>query len=284
MRVVFEINKGGSEEDVIVPSPEETDSHNETDVPENHWVYAIATAFLGAVMVIPPLSSFVNSLPPIQYVQDLVSTSVLSARSGNLANRIVKAMQRKSYQLSTNPSEVNIIYLRGTDQYGNSNGNRINSWSDRRLVLMFRFGSPTIVGNWAATTKPGLPAIKNPTNNQGAAFIEPGQYSAWRVGTHYGMFGRVELGLVQVAPVNFRRDVNRNGKVDSTPVQLGIIGLNQHSGSDQELVDRASYACLAGQSESGHLHSFMPLVKADPRYRRNRAFVFTTTILDASDL
>ena len=129
-----------------------------------------------------------------------------------------------------------------------------------------------------------MPAIRNPLGKAGAAFIEPGQYKAWRVDIHNGIFGRSEEGLVQVAPVNFRRDVNRNGKVNSEPLELGMIGLNQHSGSDQAKVDRASYACLAGQSESGHLHNFMPLVKADPRYRRNRAFVFTTTILDARDL
>jgi hypothetical protein len=63
-----------------------------------------------------------------------------------------------------------------------------------------------------------------------------------------------------------------------------MIGLNQHSGSNQLKVDQASYACLAGQSESGHLHEFMPLLKSDPRYRRNRNFLFTTTILDVSDL
>lgn len=283
MRVVFEINKGGKEEDVIVPSPELINSHNEVDAPENNWGYAIATAFLVAVMVIPPLSSFIDSLPPTQYLQTLVSTSVLNNRSDNLANRIVKAMQRKGYQLSTNPSEVNIIYLRGADQYGNSNGNRINEWSDRRLVLMFR-GQPTVVGNWAATVKPGLPAIKNPTNNQGAAFIEPGQYSAWRVGTHYGIFGRVELGLVQVAPVKFRRDVKGSGDVSDQPVQSGMIGLNQHSGSDQQYVNKASYACLAAQSQNAHLNKFMKLVMSDPRYRRDKNFVLTTTILDVSDI
>ncbi|BDA73868.1 hypothetical protein CAL7716_080340 [Calothrix sp. PCC 7716] len=282
MRVVFEIDKGGKEEDLIVPSPKLINSHHEVDAPENNWGYAIATAFLVATIVIPPLSSFVNSLPPIQYVQNLVSTG--RYRNDNLANRIVKAMQRKGYQLSTNLDEVNIIYLRGADQYGNSNGNRINEWSDRRLVLMFRNGQPTIVGNWAATTKPGLPAIKNPTNNQGAAFIEPGQYSAWRVGTHYGMFGRVELGLVQVAPVKFRRDAIRLGDVSKQPVQSGMIGLNQHSGSDQQYVNKASYACLAAQSQNAHLNKFMKLVMSDPRYRRDQNFVLATTILDVSDI
>jgi hypothetical protein len=90
--------------------------------------------------------------------------------------------------------------------------------------------------------------------------------------------------LIQVTPVSFRRDVNRNGNVNTEPLQSGTIGLNQHSGSDQPKVDHASYACLAAQSQSGHLREFMPLVKSDPRYRRNRGFLFTTTILDAGDL
>jgi len=202
----------------------------------------------------------------------------------NLANRVYKTMQTKGYQLFKGEGEVNIIYLRGVDKDGKRNSNAINEWSDRRLVLIFRNGQPTIVGNWAATVKPGIPAIRNPLGKAGAAFIEPGQYQAWRVDTHHGIFGRVEEGLVQVAPVKFRRDVNRDGNVDGEPIQSGMIGLNQHSGSDQLKVDQASYACLAGQSESGHLREFMPLVKSDPRYRQNRSFLFTTTILDASDL
>jgi hypothetical protein len=275
MRIIFETD---NDSQVDVTSTDVVDEQG------GSWKYVLATAVLVGSIVVAPISNWLDSLVVVQQVRSVVYPQFEQPVNNSLASRVYQAMHRKGYQVFTNEGEVNIVYLRGADKDGKPNGNKINEWSDRRLVLTFRNGQPTIVGNWAATVKPGLPAILNPLGKSGAAFIELGQYKAWRVGIHNGIFGRSEEGLVQVAPVNFRRDVNRNGKVDSTPVQSGMIGLNQHSGSDQLKVDRASYACLAGQSESGHLNDFMPLVKADPRYRQNRAFVFTTTILDASDL
>ncbi|RUT03632.1 hypothetical protein DSM106972_052710 [Dulcicalothrix desertica PCC 7102] len=276
MRITFEVDND-SQTDIT-----------STDVVDEHsvgsWKHLLATAVLVGSIVVAPISNWLDSLVVVQQVRSVVYPQFEQPVNNSLASRVYQAMRRKGYKVFTNEGEVNIIYLRGAEFDGKSNGNAINEWSDRRLVLMFRNGQPTIAGNWAATVKPGLPAIRNPLGKAGAAFIEPGQYKAWRVDIHNGIFGRSEEGLVQVAPVNFRRDVNRNGKVDSEPIQSGIIGLNQHSGSDQLKVDRASYACLAAQSQSGHLYKFMPLVKADPRYRRNRAFVFTTTILDARDL
>ncbi|RUT01589.1 hypothetical protein DSM106972_066860 [Dulcicalothrix desertica PCC 7102] len=270
----------------------ETDNDSQTDVTSTDvvdeqggsWKYVLATTVLVGSIVVAPISNWLDSLVVIQQVRSVVYPQFGQPVSNSLASRVYQAMRRKGYQVFTNEGEINIVYLRGADKNGKPNSNAINEWYDRRLVLMFRNGQPTIAGNWAATVKPGLPAIRNPLGKAGAAFIESGQYKAWRVGIHNGIFGRSEEGLVQVAPVNFRRDVNRNGKVDSEPIQSGMIGLNQHSGSDQLKVDRASYACLAAQSQSGHLYKFMQLVKADPRYRRNRAFVFTTTILDADDL
>ena len=275
MRITFETD---NDSQTYVTSTDVVDEQG------GSWKYVLATAVLVGSIVIAPISNWLDSLVVVQQVRSVINPQFEQPVNNSLAGRVYQTMRRKDYQVFTNEGEVNIIYLRGADKDGKPNGNEINEWSDRRLVLIFRNGQPTIVGNWAATVKPGLPAIRNPLGKAGAAFIEPGQYKAWRVDIHNGIFGRSEEGLVQVAPVNFRRDVNRDGKVDSTPVQSGIIGLNQHSGSDQAKVDRASYACLAGQSESGHLHNFMPLVKADLRYRRNRAFVFTTTILDARDL
>lgn len=244
------------------------------------WKYAIVTSVLVVCIVVQPISTFIELQPIVQSIQ----TKVNPQPTSNLASRVYQAMQRKGYQISQNPGEVNIIYIRGADQFGRPNGNRINEWSDRRIILQFRLGRPVIVGNWAATVKPGLPAIRNPLGKAGAAFIEPGQYQAWQVGMHHGIFGRVESGLVQVAPVKFRRSVNRSGDVNGEPIQSGRIGLNQHSGSNQKYVNKASYACLAGQSENGHLDEFMPRVKSDPRYRQNPNYIFTTTILDVTDL
>lgn len=279
MRFVIEFDSQREDDNQTVELPVEAES---TSVDNRSLVgYAIVTSLLVVCTVVQPISVLIESQSVVQSIQTLVNPR---SRSSDLASRVYQAMQRKGYQVSQNPEEVNIIYIRGADEFGKPNGNRINSWSDRRIILQFRNGNPAIVGNWAATVKPGLPAIKNPLRKTGAAFIEPGQYQAWRVGTHHGIFGRVEEGLVQVAPVKFRRDTDRDGDVSGEPIQSGSIGLNQHSGSNQPRVDKASYACLAGQSENGHLREFMPRVKSDRRYRQNPNHIFTTTILDVSDL
>ncbi|MFH7029375.1 MAG: hypothetical protein ACHBN1_29285 [Heteroscytonema crispum UTEX LB 1556] len=284
MRIIFETDNTDREDKSLIAKDVNEPHTSIDDGLIASCKYAFASFFLVMLIVIAPVSNWLDSLILVQQVRQLVNPQSVQLETGSLANRVYQALLRKGYRVFTNPGEVNIIYLRGADKNAKPNGNAINEWSDRRLILSFRNGQPTIIGNWAATVKPGTPAIRNPLNKTGAAFIEPGQYQAWRVDTHHGIFGRLEEGLIQIAPVSFRRDINRDGNVDGESLQSGMIGLNQHSGSNQLKVDQASYACLAGQSESGHLHGFMPLVKSDPRYRRNRGFLFTTTILDVSDL
>ncbi|MEI2577327.1 hypothetical protein [Scytonema sp. PRP1] len=288
MRILFEF--GENDKDTSVKNfADSTDLTSSDDVHtpardfnSASWKYALCTALLAVSIVVRPISNWIDTQSVIQQVVALVNPQA-SQMPNSLAVRLYHAMQRKGYEVSLGEGEVNIIYIRGADQFGRPNGNRINEWSDRRIVLQFRSGSPVIAGNWAATVKPGLPAIKNPLGKSGAAFIEPGQYRAWQVGSHHGIFGRVEEGLVQVAPVSFRRDVSRDGNVNGEPVQSGKIGLNQHSGSNQRYVDASSYACLAAQSVLGH-RSFMSVVKSDPRYHQNPNYLFATTVLDVNDL
>lgn len=290
MRILFEFGENDKDTDAggfVDSDSTDLTSENDVNTPARDfdsasWKYAFCTALLAISIVVRPVSEWIDVQPVVQQVRAFVNPQV-SLAPNNLASRLYQAMQRKGYAVSLGEGQVNIIYIRGADQHGRPNKNRINEWSDRRLLLMFRGGQPAVVGNWAATVKPGLPAIRNPLGKAGAAFIEPGQYSAWRVGIHHGIFGRVEEGLVQVAPVKFRRDVNRDGDVNDEPIVSGMIGLNQHSGSNQPYVDKASYACLAAQSENGH-RQFMSVVKADPRYRAQPNYVFSTTILNASEL
>lgn len=281
MRFVIEFDSQREDDTQTVKLP--VDAASETSSVDDKspaWKYAILTSLLVVCIVVQPISTFIESQPIVQSIQRKVNPQP----TNNLASRVYQAMQRKGYKLSQNPEQVNIIYIRGADQFGRPNGNRINEWSDRRFILQFRSGNPVIVGNWAATVKPGLPAIRNPLGKEGAAFAENGQYSAWRVGIHHGIFGRVEEGLVQVLPVKFRRDTSRNGRVDDGErLQSGNIGLNQHSGSNQLKVDKASYACFAAQSQDGH-RQFLSIVKSDRRYRLNSNYIFATTILDVNDL
>ncbi|BDA75920.1 hypothetical protein CAL7716_100860 (plasmid) [Calothrix sp. PCC 7716] len=289
MRLIIDLSRSHNGDDcdeaVIDNQLVDTDDIDVEDA-SGKWFLPLLTCGLAIGIVVRPVSELVKSAPPVVWLQSQVGTltSASNQQTSTVANRLYAAMQRKGYPISKDEDETNIIYLRGGDINGQPSGNRINEWSDARFVLMFRSGQPYIAGAWKATIKPGLPAIKNPLGRHGAAFIEDGYYEAWRLGIHQGIFGRRERGLVQVAPVNFRRDVNRDGNVSGEPVQNGMIGLNQHSGSNSKEVDKTSYACLVGQSSEGHLNQFVPLLENDPRYKSNSQHMFGTAILSISDL
>lgn len=285
MRLVIDLTRNGNNYELYETINIDDDVES-SDTTRNQWLCPLLTCGLVIAIVVRPVSDVIKSAPPIIWLQNQVGSSLSTSTSNTskIANRLYAALSSKGYPVAKGDGETNIIYLRGGDSDGKPTGNRINEWSDTRFVLMFREGQPYIAGAWRATIKPGLPAIRNPLGKSGAAFIEDGYYSAWRLGTHRGIFGRVERGLVQVAPVNFRRDVNRNGNVTGEAVQTGMIGLNQHSGSNSKNVDETSYACLVAQSSSGHLNEFIPLLENDPKYKLNNQYMFGTSILSVNDL
>ncbi|OKH36524.1 hypothetical protein NIES2101_36955 [Calothrix sp. HK-06] len=287
MRLVIDLSRTHNDNDELVVDNQLVDT-DDTDVEDSSgkWLLPLLTCGLAIAIVVRPVSELVKTAPPVVWLQSQVGTltSTSNQQTSIVANRLYAAMQRKGYPIAKGKGETNIIYVRGGDINGQPTGNRINEWSDARFVLMFRGGQPYIAGKWKATIKPGLPAIRNPLGKRGAAFIEDGYYKAWRLGIHQGIFGRRERGLVQVAPVNFRRDVNRDGNVSGEPVQNGMIGLNQHSGSNNREVDKTSYACLVAQSSEGHLEEFVPLLENDPRYKTNSQHMFGTAILSIGNL
>lgn len=278
MRLVIEFDRDNDTGELVA-----NDSIQPTSTPthDNRWLYSTLTCGFAIAIAVRPISDSIKSATPVIWLQSQVGAKVVNT---TIANRLYVAMQRKGYPIARLPGEVNIIYVRGSDVKGQPTGNRINEWSDVRFVLMFRSGQPYIAGAWRATIKPGSNAIKNPLGKPGAAFIEDGYYDAWRLGTHVGIFGRVERALVQVSPVKFRRDVNSNGNVAGELLQTGAIGLNQHSGSGSKNVDQTSYGCLVGQSSDGHLKQFIPLIEKDPRYRSNPQHIFGTAVLNVGDL
>lgn len=305
MRLVIDLTRNGNNYELDETIDIDDVESSETTTTENQWLYPLLTCGLVIAIAVRPVSDVIKLAPPIIWLQNQVGSSSIpnNNETSTIANRLYAALSSKGYPVAKGEGETNIIYLRGGDSDGKPTGNRINEWSDTRFVLMFRGGEstpvggsadlrgvanpkgqPYIAGAWKATIKPGLPAIRNPLGKHGAAFIEDGYYSAWRLGMHRGIFGRTERGLVQVAPVKFRRDVNRNGDVTGEPVQTGMIGLNQHSGSNSKNVDETSYACLAGQSSDGHLNQFIPLLENDPRYKLDSRHMFGTAILSVGDL
>ncbi|MBW4513176.1 MAG: hypothetical protein KME64_42855 [Scytonematopsis contorta HA4267-MV1] len=247
------------------------------------WKYAIATTTLAGCMVITSVSNWIDQQPIVQHLQQLVANQ--STNSSNLADRLVSAMKRKGYQVTTNPDEINIIYLRNGKPSGSPSGGRINEWSDARLVFQYdQSGKPQIIYQSVATVKPGLPRIRSKL----AVFVENGQYFSWRVGTHVGIGGSrsPQRALVQAAPIKFRRYQNSRGDISGlalSPIQSGNIGANQHHGYGQKFVDDASWGCLVVPDPSKQ-EEFVRLAESDRRYKANSNFLFPTTIISVEDL
>ena len=201
--------------------------------------------------------------------------------AGDLAARIVRAMEARGYWISRHPDCVSIVYLEGSGIDGVLNGDAPNKFNDARFVLRIAGKrKPEIVGAWEATTEPGRYYTANPLNARGAARIAFDQYKAWSIGTH-----KDHEALVQTANVTVFRDLDKNFKRPGDKPYTGTYGINQHWGYDlpKEDIGKASAGCLVGRTKKGH-REFMALVKADPRYHANNAYRFQTAILPAEEV
>lgn len=200
---------------------------------------------------------------------------------GDLAARIVRAVQARGLWMCVQPEACNIVYVEGMDVDGTRNGNEPNQFNDIRTVIRFSHaGIPILAGCWEATTEPGRYWTEHPMDPGGAFRIKFGQYKAWSVGTHH-----THEALVQVAPITGYRDKNRDAKRGGDQEVTGLFGVNQHWGYDFPRADlkNSSAGCLVGRSTSGH-REFMALVKSDPRYRANGAYRFIATVLPAEEV
>lgn len=204
----------------------------------------------------------------------------------DLPSGIIKYMQKKGYPFSTGAGEYNIIYVEGMDADGTPNSDQPNYFNDRRFVIEIVNGKPKIVGNWEATTEPGLYYTYNPINKgKGAARIAFGQYKSWKVGTHYGGGADPHEALVQSAPITVHRDFNKDLKRTGDKLDTGFFDVNQHWGFDlpRNNISFASAGCLVGRTRDGH-REFMKLIKQDKRYQMNKDYLFLTTIIPGNEL
>ncbi|MEG4455955.1 hypothetical protein [Microcoleus sp. N9_A1] len=200
-----------------------------------------------------------------------------------LAEKIVKYMKAKNYQLATRAGEKNIIYVEGMDPDGTLNADTPNHFNDARLLLVFHKGVPTIEAAWEATTEPGYYYTDNPMNPNGAARIAFGQYRAWQVGLHG--YSQPHEALIQVGPVKVYRDWNRDMMRTGDAIDEGYFGINQHHGYGHPKNDihTAGAGCFVGRDPDEHF-DFMYRVKSDIRYIADPNFVFPTAILPGNKL
>jgi hypothetical protein len=208
---------------------------------------------------------------------------------GNLSARLIQYMAAMNYRIAVGDKKYNIIYVEGMDADGRANSNAMNQFNDRRMVIEIPTAAlqPVARGNWEATTEPGTYYTVNPmgrAKEYGAARIAFGQFKAWKVGTHYGGGADPHEALVQKTDISVYRDKNRDGQRTRDWLDTGKFDINQHWGYDYPRTDikMGSAGCLVGRTRQGH-KEFMELIKQDKRYKRNKEFLFLTTIIPAND-
>jgi hypothetical protein len=200
-----------------------------------------------------------------------------------LLDRILRYMKGR-YQLYTAPWHFNIVYVEGMNPDGTLNDNTPDQYNDLRCI--FDLGELDAQGNpyfktWIATTEPGRRYTEQPINSGGAARIAFGQFMAWQVGMHRGH----HEALVQTGgPVVVHRDYNQDFQRVGDRTDKGFFGINQHAGANNpRSIGGHSAGCLVTPFMSDQA-DFMRLVKLDVRYRENKKFIFTTTIIDGKDI
>jgi hypothetical protein len=204
----------------------------------------------------------------------------------DLAERIIQALDHGKFEIFRNEGEINIVYLEGSNSDGSPNKNEPNKFNDQRIVITFKNDKPIILGQWLATTEPGTHWVLHPLNPAGAARIKLGQYKAWQVGIHHLGKASAHEALVQTGgQITVYRDKNQDNKRDGDKEDTGFFAVNQHWGYNNPIDDikTASAGCLVGRTVEGH-KEFMSIVKSDPRFKADKKFVFSTTILPVSSL
>jgi len=202
--------------------------------------------------------------------------------SSALVDRVYAAMLRKGYSVDEGADVVNIAYVAGVSEDGVPNANRTNAFDDVRVIFRVVNGKPVLLGAWQATIETGKHYTENPIVQGGAARIAFGQYKAWQVGFHRGQYE----ALVQTGgPVTVYRDANKDYNREGDIKQTGYFGINQHHAynAPKDDIGAHSAGCLVGRMIKGH-QEFMAFVKSDRRYQANKAFVFSTAVLEAKDL
>lgn len=202
-------------------------------------------------------------------------------KSSSLATQIVNYMRAKRYKVFEGKYNYNIVYIEGMNVDGSLNSDRPNEFNDLRLVIEIINGVPDIVGMWEATTEPGRQYTQSPLNAKGAARIAFNQYDAWQVGIHKDHEALVQTG----GAVSVHRDFDKNFIRTGDKIYTGYFGINQHWGYDMssDNIGGASAGCLVGRTRKGH-REFMRLIKQDSRYKKNKNYIFTTTVIPGDDL
>src|ERR1700761_173045 len=121
-----------------------------------------------------------------------------------LIKKLVKILYKQNYKLYEEPFRLNIVGVRSPDTIS-------NSFNDVLYVFFKDNAKNWVGGHFPITTDPGTYWLKNPSQVDGTAILESGQYEdAYSLGLHKGQY----LALVEVKSVTVIRDYNRDAYLD----------------------------------------------------------------------
>lgn len=155
------------------------------------------------------------------------------------SKEIIETYTKKGYPLNRGRMQLNIFGIRNSDPLA-------NAFDDVVGVIYIDLVGKVVLKVYPATTDPGLYYRENPLNQDGTAIIIPGYYKdCYSTGLHKG-----EKALIQVAPMKYVRDANKNKVLDFLYKTTGFKVFNQNgrtdihrAGTKSKLVDKWSAGC-----------------------------------------
>lgn len=188
-----------------------------------------------------------------------------------MIKQLIKILYEKKYKLYEEPFRLNIVGVRSDNTMANS--------FDDVLCVFYKDDK----GNWnfvtyPITTDPGTYWLENPSQVDGTAILEQGQYEdAYSLGLHKGQY----LALVEKKPVTVIRDYDRNAYLDffNGKENTGTFGINIHRANatgQTKSVDKWSAGCQVFENANDFAQFLTLCVKHSNLYGNK----FTYTLID----
>jgi hypothetical protein len=189
-----------------------------------------------------------------------------------MLKRLIKILYKKKYKLYEEPYRLNIVGLRGETTVS-------NRFDDSLYVFYKDETGKWNFGSCPITTDPGTYWLENPSQVDGTAILEQGQYEdAYSLGLHKGQY----LALVETKPVRVIRDYDRNAYLDfyNGKEEVGNFGINIHRANatgNTQTVDKWSAGCQVFQRAT----DFAKFLTLCVKHRNLYGNKFTYTLIDA---
>jgi hypothetical protein len=186
-------------------------------------------------------------------------------------SRIKSILRKQGFEIYSKPYQLNIVGLR-------SRSTKANRFDDELHVFYKTDGVFWNYHMFKCTTDPGTYWLYNPSNPQGTLILAQGQYiNAYAIGKHRGLY----TALVEVGPVHYFRDYNRDNTLDfNNGIRYtGSAGVNIHRASingTTKYIDEYSAGCQVLEDPE----DFDLFMKLCARHAQLYGNLFTYTLID----